>query len=233
MKERPILFSTKMVQAILDGRKTMTRRIVKPQPDNDGLWDDDKFPRSINSTLKNWNGSTEDGESREWKCPYGQPGDRLFVKETHYRYGHWAKNGLTKTGKQKWVFVPIHSEVLYEDNKPSSFKKSRSKDSPELNFWYKRSSLFMSRYASRITLEIVNVRVERLQDISQDDARKEGVCCSMSPIGACYMDYQSNQYNAMTTPKHSFRSLWQSINGKDSWEKNPWVWVVKFKRVEP
>lgn len=163
MKERPILFSGPMVRAILDGRKTQTRRVVKPRQ---GMLDD-------------WTGLP---------CPYGKPGDRLWVRETCY-------------------FEQPHGEVIYRAD-PGSEKAL----DPEFTGLRWRPSIHMPRWASRITLEIVNVRVERLQDIRVDDARAEGVTAKW--------------------PVHGFRNLWQSINGFGSWDANPWVWVVEFRNME-
>lgn len=129
MKHIPILFSTPMVQAILDGRKIMTRRIVKPQPDpeGDGI---DYMPLApslyweeyYNEEWKPFHWETSEGESIASFCPYGQPGDVLYVRETHFRYGKWVKNGTTKTGKQKWKFKPAKGfdNFRYQD-KPKNF----------------------------------------------------------------------------------------------------------------
>ena len=217
MKEHPILFNSDMIRAIQEGRKTMTRRIIKPQPDDDGLWDDTSFPRSLQSTLKGWNGSTETGQSKEWKCPYGQVGDILWVRELHYCYGYWKKNGISKTGKQKWKFMAdrLFCEIRYFDNPPNNIqKKTRSIG------WYKRSSLFMPKEACRIWLEITGIRVERVQDISEGDAIAEGI-----DLNKCSGDWES-------PPSWVFEELWKSINGEESWEANPWVWKVEFKKVD-
>jgi len=167
MKEQPILFSSEMVKTILDGRKTQTRRVIKPQP-NSGV----RQSPFVKSGL-------EDGHGREIKCPYGQPGDLLWVKET------W--NGTQGEG------------VAYRAT------------NPEMNGEPWKSSRFMPRWASRITLEIVNIRVERLQEIKPLDAVAEG----------------------MDPDRHSvieFRNLWNAINGKRGygWDINPWVWVIEF-----
>jgi len=168
MKERPILFSGPMVRAILEGRKTQTRRIVKPQPLRD---------RGVMAF--------NDGEHPQMRCPYGKPGDRLWVRET------WCP-----------------------DVEPYTFRYKADGDEP-LERW--RPSIHIPRWASRITLEVVSVRVERLQNISEDDALAEGI--TLVERG--------------TSPVDQFNKLWESINGPGSWEANPWVWVVEFKRIEP
>jgi hypothetical protein len=208
MKERPILFSGQMVRAILEGRKTQTRRIVKPQPTKDYVT---LMPLSGELV-----GVTKHGgpiDNRGWlHCPYGKPGDRLWVRET------WGK---------------VHYEGV--DESPTIFYRAdeRDQERDELTRW--RPSIHMPRWASRINLEVVSVRVERLQDISEEDAMSEGIESweerGVDDAQDYYRDYVTggHVYNA----KDSFRSLWQSINGPGSWEANPWVWVVEFKRIEP
>jgi len=241
VKEKPILFSTPMVQAILEGRKTQTRRVIKPQPPDD---------RYIISTLVN----TTDRDKRKYEgknswviydplhqqithnqgiyfsFPY-QVGDRLWVKETHYRYGKWIKNGLTKTGKQKWLFKALGDEVLFFDNPPENIKPN----SYRKEAWYKRSSLFLPKKYARIWLEVTGVRAERLQEITEEDAIAEGIGSGFQ-MNAGYPDYQyiKNGVCELTqdTAVMSFASLWDSINGKKyPWSSNFWVWVYEFKRI--
>lgn len=198
MKERPIIFSGEMVKAILDGRKTQTRRIIKPQPISEEkcyqltgsgysiFTDSNSFPEwriagavgvvCKESGLKN---------GYHWKCPYGQPGDRIWVREKFH--------------------IRPDKTIFYAEEYPEV--KSR------LLFKWK-PSIHMPRWASRITLEIVQVRVELLQDISQEDARKEGMHCP-------YCE----------TEKGLFENLWNKIHGPDAWDKNPWVWVIEFRRI--
>jgi len=224
-----------MVQAILDGRNTMTRRIVKPQPDDSGLWNDDTHPRSINSTLSGWNGTVnETGESKEFKCPYGQPGDILWVRETFYAYGRWVKNGISKTGKQKFKFQDLTGtdfQYKYFNEKPDRIKKGKLDGIG----WYKRPSIFMPHKAARIFLEVVSVRVERLKDISEADAIGEGVGHGFQ-MNAGWPDYMHIKNGICTltqdTAEMSFASLWESINGNGSWDANPWVWCISFKRIK-
>jgi len=188
MKEHPILFNSEMVRAILDGRKTQTRRLVKPQP----WWvADPSVPFS-----------TPDADPKGIiKSPFGTVGDRLWVRET------W---GQVSFGK------PHHSlDCFYRADG----------DSSRVLKWH--PSIHMPRWASRINLEITAVRVERVQDITEEDAIKEGVnggclnCGVKAPCG-CSM------------PRPDFRDgfafLWQSIY--DNWDTNPWVWVYTFRRVK-
>lgn len=202
MKERPIVFSGEMIRSILDGRKSMTRRVVKPQPTSSerggGLL-------SFQTTKYSWQHTTPDLLSAGVAsyCPYGAVGDRLFVREA---FGF--ARGFDSYSPSK---VPNNATVYYAaDEKPH----------PEMIRW--RPSIHMPRWASRITLEITGVRVERLQDITEEDAKTEGLRCGMAdPNGATY-DWKAH-----------FASLWDEINGKSHpWESNPWVWVVEFEELK-
>jgi hypothetical protein len=191
-RERPILFSGPMVRAILDGRKTQTRRIIKPQPvcEREGSY---FLPKP---------------------CPYGRPGDRLWVRET------WAP-------------------VCTFDPSPETgalYRADPMYDGMEQFDWPWTPSIHMPRWASRITLEITGVRVERLNEISNSDCISEG----LEPVGpeaVCEGDgtkVQVARYGDCTsTARHLFSALWDSINGAGSWAANPWVWVVEFRRVMP
>lgn len=212
-KEIPILFSTPMVQAILDGRKTMTRRVIK-------------FPKGWVPLDNAWDWVALQDFYPKWHCPYGKHGDLLWVREAHYRYGRWVKNGATKTGKQKWRFTPDSGfpNIRYQDNPPAKVEKISYRGTG----WYKRSSLFMPKDIARIWLEVTGVRVERLQEISEKDAKAEGV--EQNRDGSWH-DYISPDRLWQDAAKPSFQSLWMNINGEGSWEANPWVWVIEFKVV--
>lgn len=193
MKHIPILFSTAMVQAILDGRKTQTRRIMKPQPSENVRWD--SFGISALTPKRHIEGRgffTEGYGSKFFKCPYGQPGDILWVRET------WTKIRIA-TGEQ---FIYRADDDFYKDYVE------------EWHGW--RPSIHMPKEACRIFLKVKSIRVERLQDISEEDAKHEGVL----KASCCHSFF------------HGFSILWQSINGPASWEANPWVWVVEFERCE-
>ena len=196
MKERPILFSGPMVRAILEGRKTMTRRVVKPDIANfleDG-WEPEK------RMYETRNGDIVPASSI---CPHGVPGDMLWVRET------WS---------QVVTNIPRDYGFLYRadfsaDADPSQWGSK----------W--RPSIFMPRDASRILLEITNVRVERLQDITEEDCVREGAAIMTSEEVAAF--HLGSTQNAID----SFRNVWEGINGPDSWEQNPWVWVIEFKKL--
>jgi hypothetical protein len=244
--DRPILFNGEMVQAILDERKTQTRRIIKPQPDRSLV---------LGDTLKTW---TYDPDGKPclalaWRdlwshpgmdlagaafCPYGAPGDRLWVRET-------------------WIADPPHDDTwdyyLFSDGAhenfdalPERYKNPKhvihraSWSGPDLRW---RPSIFMPRWASRITLEVVNVRVERVQEIGRDDAIAEGMMYQDTgknqwgnprPSWTWNKDHLGSADDCLDTPQFAFGNLWNEVNEKRSypWEVNPFVWVIEFRRVE-
>lgn len=203
MKERPILFSGPMVRAILEGRKTQTRRVIKPQPSYQGY----DGPPKLNSF-----GEFSYPAQRGFKCPYGQPGDRLWVRET---WNAWRQCNLEYNEWDTCGFAPSEIKERY-----GAVKLEYAATSESVGPW--RPSIHMPRWASRITLEIMSVRVERLQDVSEEDARAEG--CEWS---------QWSFPNSTRPGKSAYRALWESIHGHGSWDQNPWVWVVEFKEVKP
>lgn len=146
----------------------------------------------------------------------GDVGDILWVKEEHFLFGGWHMIGKTKAGKEKWMFVADKKHgSRYMDNPPDVICTNRKTE----NGYWKRNSLFMPRWASRIHLRITEVRVERVQEISVKDALSEGI-----------------SHNPMNDPRPEFAWLWDSINGADEnkkWEANPYVWVIEFKRIKP
>lgn len=207
MRERPILFSGPMVRAVLAGQKTQTRRVAKEFAGRDDL-------DAILRRFPNQNG-----------CPYGQPGDRLWVREAHAIVPRTAYAG------SEGVQQVIRKDGPYEHD-AAVFREGWTRSAP--GRW--RPSIHMPRWASRITLEIVSVLVERLQAISEADAQAEGVEGHYIEDGWYWRNYLLSDADAavspmMTSAKDSFRSLWESINGADSWAANPWVWAVEFRRI--
>jgi hypothetical protein len=205
MKQRPILFSKPMVFAIMDGIKTQTRRVVKPQPDEYAAMQGDQCMLVHDS-------SPDMHNSELIACPYGKPGDQLWVKETV-----WVD---ADTKEFKWY---AHQRI---------FKVDRVRDNARL--W---PSIHMKRAWSRIQLEITGVRVERLQDISEDDAKAEGVESDHTEFEMIYWvegvtGYKLSERYAASA-KEAYERLWESINGEGSWDANPWVWVVEFKVLKP
>lgn len=212
MKERPILFSGPMVCAILEGKKTQTRRVWKPRREyadqvEDGygmpFWFDDA------------------GYDHEQPCPYGKPGDRLWVRETTcIAPRHFATPDDTCVVDYEGFarFVSYRADGHPED----AMRDYKLKWTPAIH---------VPRWASRITLEVVAVRVERLQDITEEDARAEGIQVSeLGEIASATLELIKGEQWAAAVLQYA--ELWQSINGEGSWAANPWVWVVEFKRVE-
>ena len=199
-KERPILFSGPMVRAILEGRKTQTRRIVTKVAGFGKVmagFDKSDTP-GYDFHFRCKRGLWQDLRESELlgRCPYGNRGDRLWVRETHCKYG---------------------GGYIYRADYGTHTPISDGIGGP----W--KPSIHMPRVASRITLEITGVRVERLNDIGEADAIAEGVSSDMPIV------WQSGD----DTPRGMFGELWEAINGPDSWDANPWVWVVEFSKFEP
>ncbi|EPZ1177252.1 hypothetical protein WH694_15340 [Klebsiella oxytoca] len=198
MIERGMIFNAEMVRAILDGRKTQTRRIVKLQPDEDGL-------------AKVTNGPWVDTSERNYRCPFGDVGDRIWGRET------WAEAGASAPNLKLYrANYPEHVPSHYENVPPAN----------EIRW---TPSIHMPRWASRILLEITDVRVERLNAISEHDAQAEGVA---KLRGGFWQHYQPGWTQHQLSSRGSFVTLWKSIYGEESWNSNPWVWVIEFKRIE-
>jgi hypothetical protein len=235
MSERPILFSAEMVRVILEGKKTQTRRKMSVQPWPDALVTVEHF----HPTVIDRHGDMQPGKEifgAHWddgefglRCPYGAPGDQLWVRET------WARHA---------------SGIDYAADFSAVSR-------PQAGPW--RPSIFMPRPASRITLRITDVRVERLQDISEDDARAEG--CKARPfpgpwwqgyrdlgdgemfhqqaVGETAPDWMIEPKQMRPTPwldqsaRDGFRSIWMGLHGPGAWDANPWVWVLAFESVKP
>lgn len=197
-KERPILARPELVRAYLEGRKTQTRRIMKPQPDC--FWNDGKQPvnlpydRSVNRVIR---------------CPYGAPGDRLRVRERHAFMNPLDFPDETGAAVTCGVYRTMQVACVY------------ATDAKLIGFDGKwRPSIHMPKWASRLTLDITDVRVERLQDISEQDVWAEGVV-------------DEGEFEEGYSVVGFFREKWIEINGQQSWDDNPWVWVVETKSLVP
>ena len=211
MKERPILFSAPMVRAILEGRKTQTRRVVKPQPTPEAWtgpihceW---YVPTKVDRHGEEYPGAQVFGFANEdegWVCPYGVPGDRLWVRESYWQHKHIG---------MKYLDESIASNSLCN--------------------YRKVPGIHMRRGLSRLTLEITGVRVERVQDVSEEDAKAEGLAAIIGCAGTINAWESPAVYNGRALATDAYADLWDSINGKKHpWASNPWVWVIEFKRIE-
>lgn len=231
-----IPFSDMLAPLVFAGTKTMTRRVVRPQPDH---FHRDIVGKAKPYTPEDWSRLLPQSGDKQVGCPYGKPGDILYVRETHYVRGYWIETlDDHRTG---WQFVPESlGTVLFEP--PKTFRISRDKENPGHVQWYKRLGRFMPKAYARTYLEVVSERVERLQEISEADAIAEGVepNCAMRDHSNCtdhdgtYIKYggMEDDFPAFTA-RESFQSLWEFINGEGAWDARPWVWVVEFKRVMP
>lgn len=210
MTERPIPFTAPMVRALLAGTKTQTRRAVKPQPnwtEPATVWEKGDGHSGL-GWYAHHSEYPEEG-SLFYRCPYGQPGDRLWVREAWRAPAscdHLPPRSIADSEARRF----IADEII----------------GPDPGFGKLRQGMFMPRWASRILLEVTNIRAERLQDISEADAVAEGIAYSERFRGYCLG--MAEHFNSRD-PRESYLSLWNAINGAGSSEKNPWVWAVSFR----
>lgn len=229
MTERGMIFNADMVRAILNGRKTQTRRIMNVQPESNqfGLLHITSSTKRSDIGKYHWAESNATGNhvrSKLFSCPFGAVGDRIWVRETWGVVSH----ELDEDGRiQPWTpdrpATAIHEmpfgngyysgHAIYAADGDFTWGDDDGYEDGR-SCW--KPSIHMPKAASRILLEITGVRVERLRSMSQDDARAEGVIAASGPMEAGL----------------AFRELWDSIYGEESWKANPWVWVIEFKRVE-
>lgn len=209
MKERPILMSAPMVRALLAGTKTQTRRVVKPARDpNIGCW---MTPGEI---------ALDSQTVQESISPYGRPGDRLWVKEQ-----------TIKVEDHGWI-GPVYTESNAGQHALEwGYGESDDPDHIPPHAIKRRSSVFMPRAMSRITLEVIDVRVERLQDISEADATAEGVTAKWEP-GCSGRLMEALGGFSFRPAASAYADLWEQLNGPGSWDANPFVWVISFRRLE-
>lgn len=256
MKEIPILFSTPMVQAILDGRKTQTRRVVNVDKIKPSKWSHESIDKFINETTGNWKAilSKFNVVSRGFDCPYGQPGDLLWVREK------WTQNGL-----DYFRYAADWGDGKYETGEPKGTFLNKSVPENFRGKW--KPSIHMPKEAARIWHEVTGIRVERIADISEEDCIAEGIHLQVTGF-YCWEPDLGLQFSARSA-KEAFRKLWKLINGQPrpvqekingkivtvayevypfneedgkefigltEWKGkpltvciNPWVWVVEFK----
>ncbi|WP_440487502.1 hypothetical protein [Serratia ureilytica] len=231
MKERPVIFNSEMVRAILDGRKTQTRRVIaNVSPDN-------CIPLQKPTKTKDGIYTHVMDAPGHGLCPFGRVGDRLWVRETWGVVSHdfdeneriidWVPDRpATAIHEMPFGNGYYSGHAIYAAD--GEFTWGDDDGHGERSCW--KPSIHMPRKACRITLEITAVRVERLNDISEEDARAEGV----KPAGDMLPDYPDTFLTPngdFATAKVAFQRLWQSIYGEESWGDNPWVWVIEFRRV--
>jgi hypothetical protein len=244
-KERGIIFSGALIPRLLDDSKTMTRRVVKPQPDPgwaftsigqvctaSGKWVFPTVATSVNQT--------------SWLCPYGVPGDRLWVRETwrpvvwgaDHCYIEYRTGGHAREGDGRACLVPPTATAAYEAYADRQMRAAIAAGDGKPEYcpepW--RPSIHMPRWASRITLELTDVRVERLQEISWRDVVAEGVDGALDAHGrrVAKAVAQTENDRGGASLYEMFRVLWNGLNAKRGfgWDTNPWVWVLEFKRCE-
>lgn len=233
VRDRPILFSGPMIRAILDGKKTQTRRVVKPQPpqpeqvrakagidfalfqrdDTPGIWYVEGPVWAVRQLMD------PPIPTPSWTCPYGEPGERLWVRESFY-CDHCFVGDYERTaaGSRSACEAEWREMVFYGEARDDWKGCEWDGGVPGL-----KPSIHMPRWASRLTLEMTDVRVQRVQEISEPDAYAEGI-----ETGTVVQDF------GMDHARPAFRTLWDSLNAKrgHSWESNPWVWCLTFRRVE-
>lgn len=242
MKEHPILFSGPMIQALLDGSKTQTRRVVKLRElagdyfeggaagvEFDGF----RIPRDGGPAPAQFSAEAVGGGaymSEELYCPYGQPGDRIWARETFYAYGRWVTRFSAKKKRDEWHFIDmtIECDRRYQyaaDNPDVPLATGRGGALPG---WYMRPAIFMPRAACRIILDITDVRVERLNNCSAADARDEGLIRyehfwrdSEYPLEDIAYEPFAGSPVRYSDPVAAYAELWETINGADSWAANP------------
>lgn len=239
MKERPVIFNSEMVRAILDGRKTQTRRVIA------NVGHDNCLPLQKRTKTKDGIYTHVMDAHIYGLCPFGMIGNRIWVRET------WSDVNLEGAPAVAYraddeVYDLMENESLLDEDGAFNYQDTRV-SKYQFATWHSdlisgtegnwRPSIHMPRWASRITLEITAVRVERLNDISEEDARAEGVRAIENNFGngPAYCDYllpnlddTAEWYNRASD---SFKSLWKSIYGAENWRANPWVWVIEFRRV--
>lgn len=230
MADKGIPFSAPMVMALLAGAKTQTRRLITPRGDPrvslfNGEWTDAYVMDPGNAEWR----------QRDLPCAEG---DRLYVREAYYQFGHWEplSHLLTKGGKQKWGFVADSPEIRFDA--PEEHRLGRHHKDPATPAWHKRLGRFMPRNASRLWLAVTEVRVQRLQDISEADAIAEGVERIDDPRGTAWKSYetlpngQPHPHASVPncSPVTSYRELWDSLHAEAGtrWADNPWIVAVNF-----
>lgn len=219
MTDRSILFSGPMIAALREGRKTQTRRLIEPVPSASTREGD---------IIVSWPAEEPVRVGATFRPPV-KGGDRLWVRETYYQRGHWepVPGVKTKGGRMKWAFVPASDEITFEA--PAEHRRGRHHKDPGTIAWHKRLGRFMPRRYSRMSLLVTEVRVERLQDCSEEDALAEGIkrfsMIDHIAVSSCTPGCEHHSHIA------GYQCLWDSINDEPGkrWADNPWVVAISFE----
>ncbi|WP_341519807.1 hypothetical protein AABC73_14735 [Pseudomonas sp. G.S.17] len=241
MTERPIIFSAPMVNAILSGKKSVTRRIIKfplrrlvaKDQAGPGAHYAGGIQQESSDGPPQLDLQSHFAEGPAGLCPYGQPGTTLWLKEAFYAFGRWEMHPNKKSGRNDWRFIDmtVGSGLDYGFSEPARYVKT-SRDDPAPTWWL-RPSLFMPRRASRVDLEVTEIRIERLRDITDEQARAEGFSPMHDGVHMYFVNHLPHPSTGMSiTAVIAFALYWQRLHGNDSWNENPWVWVVSFRRLD-
>jgi len=244
MKEHPLLMQGPLVRATLEGRKTQTRRPIKPQPDDDIV--DVEYDAIADLWLGNTQEDNDLGYTSSWamRCPLGQAGDRLWVRET-WRPVMETWRSFVEYGAGGELSATGHADAMTKLTKVA-LRFPGGREDIHSEQWH--PSIHMPRWACRLVLPLVSVRVERVQDITEEDARAEGVphngdrpidkswcaaCCGHGIVERFALGMVSvDDCSECNSAKKLFRNIWISIYGQESWDANPWVWVAEWEDIE-
>ncbi len=225
LKDRGILMTPANATAIDEGRKTMTRRIIKLR--EFGPTDTPGYDWTFRNSRLLWNDVSTERLLDKW-CPY-VVGQRLYLKEPHYAFGLWVPDGLTKTGRPAWRFryTALETVFYFADTLPKSMAANLKRNTDRKEGWYERPAMFMFKEFARTWLKVTEVKApERIQEISEEDCKAEGLTRCINQFAAKRSGYPQNSYKA------GMYHLWNIIHGAGAWNKNEWVWVVTFEKIE-
>jgi len=225
-----LLFKPWKAQAIHESNPEIewqTRRIIKPQPDS--IYHSPIHLPGTNGWA--WHKPNQGTIPFIRDCPFSVD-EEVYIKEPHYRYGRWVRNGLTKTGKQAWTFKPTTDEVLFADDVPRKLHPNCSRQhlaNLNISDWYKRSSLFLPADLARTVVEITDIQAQRVQDISPHELSTT----NLEREGLRYRNRFGKDFSTKLERYvllQEFKTLWDRIHGEGAWERNDWVWAYSFKR---
>jgi hypothetical protein len=228
MKERGIIFSGDDPKLIAEGRKTQTRRLIKPQPESNTtrMYPIQTLDFSVdtNEWVREWlNKGRPWTDNVKFRCPYGIAGDRLWMREA-FHIRRWGRKNSDRVLLVGWYGTGADFEITLTEKESALYRAWKRKTG---NF----PSIFMFRSLSRALMDLLKVRAERVQDISEEDAKAEGVEPLLLPSGTVAdLNEGDTTGGRRATFKAGYSALWDSLHGKGAWERNDWVWVLDFKR---